>query len=354
MSVLDSWTFAPFTDALVVAATAAYTALVHRLRAQPASRWPRRCSAAWVAGAGALVIAVNSPVAAYGQELLWVHMVAHLLLIMVVPVLAVWARPITLLRDGCGPRGRRVLDGVLRSRPLRILTFPLTALMTYTSVIVLTHLTGFQQTAAGDTALRGLEIASYLASGYLLFWPLAGSEAAPWQVPYPLRFLVLGLAMGPDTLTGVALMMTSAPPYAPWHPGQLPVAPGDQHGAGAIMWGGGDGLMMILMIIVAVRWGLAAQERQDLGPWMEHARRRALLGDGPDDVRDAVDEDPRALDAYNAMLASLAGRPRSRAAQDRNTERATPSGPPRRQSNQHHNTLAAMPPDTGKETTGDP
>ncbi|MGH3814845.1 MAG: hypothetical protein ACRDUV_20765, partial [Pseudonocardiaceae bacterium] len=35
-------------------------------------------------------------------------------------------------------------------------------------------------------------------SGYLLFLPLVGSEASPWEIPHLVRFALLGLAMGAD------------------------------------------------------------------------------------------------------------------------------------------------------------
>jgi len=157
-----------------------------------------------------------------------------------------------------------------------------------------------------------------------------GGELGSWSLPYLLRFLVLALGMGADTLTGVALMLTSrplAPAYAAAHPGWGPGALLDQEAAGAIMWFGGDLLMMILMIIVAVQWGRAGADQQGLGIWLEGARRRAVLGPqaagfpttaGPRDTTpddgeidaeiDAeidIDEDQRALDAYNAALAAL-------------------------------------------------
>jgi putative copper resistance protein D len=65
---------------------------------------------------------------------------------------------------------------------------------------------------------------------------------------------------------------------------------------------------------VAVQWGRAGADRQGLGDWLEGARRRAVLG-GPGGADSGVggdydgdlDDDQRALDAYNATLAALHG-----------------------------------------------
>lgn len=69
------------------------------------------------------------------------------------------------------------------------LTVPL-----YAAVLVLTHLTGFQQAMATHMWIHDAELLLYLVSGYLLLLPLAGEELSvepPW--PYGLRLLVLAL-----------------------------------------------------------------------------------------------------------------------------------------------------------------
>jgi putative copper resistance protein D len=110
------------------------------------------------------------------------------------------------------------------------------------------------------------------------------------------------------------------------HSGWGPNALRDQQVAGAIMWFGGDLLMMLLMIVVGVSWSRAEPDQQGLGGWLEEARRRALLGAGDAhgdngahgagwagrelvDVAVDVDSDQRALEVYNATLAALHGLP---------------------------------------------
>ena len=71
------------------------------------------------------------------------------------------------------------------------------------------------------------------------------------------------------------------------------------------MWWGGDGLMMILILVVAARWVRAESGRgSDLGPWLDRVRQQTLLGT---DTAADVDEDDAALAAYNARLAALHG-----------------------------------------------
>jgi putative copper resistance protein D len=312
--VLSSWSFPAVVGPLAVAATAGYLWLLRRASAARADarvgHW--RPVIAWLLGMLALVVAVDGPVGRWADTLFWVHMVQHLLLIMVVPVLVVWARPIRLIRDTRRPSESAARPG----RPLRWATAPLTGLVAYSAVVVLTHLTGFQQLSATHPAVRAAELALYVVAGYLFFLPTLSVERGPWSLPHLLRFLLLVLGMGADTLTGVALMLTTrplAPAYAATHSGWGPTALADQELAGAVMWFGGDLLMMLLIIVVAVQWSRAAAERQGLGDWLEGVRRRAVLaGPAGTDSEGGVeiDDDEDALRSYNAMLADLHRRER--------------------------------------------
>jgi putative membrane protein len=308
-AALALWRFSPVVDLVLVLATAGYLLLVRRCGNGDGPRWPWLRTTAFLLAVATLVVALDGPVAAYADVLFWVHMVQHLMLIMVVPVLLVWAQPWRLIHTAGGARARTALDRAVGSRVARWVTAPLLGLGLYAAVVVLTHLTGFQQLSVTQPAIRAVELALYLVSGYLLFLPLAGAELSPWSPPHLVRFALLALSMGVDTLTGVILMLTPRPlasAYAATHPGWGPGALADQETAGAIMWFGGDVLMLLLMIAIAVRWGQARDQTQGLGGWIEGVRHRALLGAdaAATDVND-VDDDERALQAYNAALASL-------------------------------------------------
>ncbi|MGH3770562.1 MAG: cytochrome c oxidase assembly protein [Pseudonocardiaceae bacterium] len=303
-TAVTTWTSAPIVDVLAGLAVAGYLMAARRRARATGSSWPPRATVSWLAGVAVLLVSVHSGIEVYGHALLWVHMIQHLLLIMVVPVLLIWGQPIRL-------GWRRAPSG----RLARWLTFPVLTLGLYTGVLVVTHLTGFSELMATQPWAHHLEQVLYLLSGYLLFLPLAGSEASPWPVPHVVRFALLGLAMGADTLVGVALMLTGqplAPSTALMRPGWGPSLLGDQNSAGAIMWVGGDVLMMLLMLAVVAQWS-AIGSRARLGDWLESARRQSLASigsaPGPDhttiETTADVDDDEPARQAYNRMLAAL-------------------------------------------------
>lgn len=303
-TAVTTWTSAPLVDVLAVLAVAGYLIAVRRRRATTGTGWPLRRTVSWLVGVAVLVVSVHSSIEVYGHALLWVHMIQHLLLIMVVPVCLVWAQPIRLVW-GRSPSGALA----------RWVTFPVLTLGLYTAVLVITHLTGFPEAMATQTWVHHLEQALYLVSGYLLFLTLVGSEDSPWPVPHLVRFALLALAMGADTLVGVALMLTGnplAPSTMLMRPDWGPTLLEDQQWSGAIMWVAGDGLMLLLMLAVAVQWSASGSQAR-LGDWLESARRQSLAGIGSasaddhdtvDTSRD-VDDDEAARQAYNRMLTAL-------------------------------------------------
>ena len=66
----------------------------------------------------------------------------------------------------------------------------------------------------------------------------------------------------------------------------------DQSMAGAIMWFAGDGLMMMLMIVIGGRWIVDGDRvGAGLGPWLDRVRRQATLGSDADDSIDLDDDE---------------------------------------------------------------
>src|SRR6185295_13808379 len=93
-------------------------------RLHPGHPVPRRRTLSWVLGIVALLVALDSGIERYDTTLFWVHMVQHLLLILVAPVLLLAAGPITMLLRASSPetRRRRILP-VLHSRVVRAVSF---------------------------------------------------------------------------------------------------------------------------------------------------------------------------------------------------------------------------------------
>ncbi|BDH57843.1 cytochrome c oxidase assembly protein [Tsukamurella sp. PLM1] len=306
--ILQTWVFTPVVTTLMVLSTALYVYGVVRAR-RAGVRWPISHTVSWFLAMALLVFSVNSVMGELSKHLFWAHMVVHLILITVVPLFLVLAQPIRLLATATGPDGDRRVRAVLGNRAVRLITSPVVGLPLYAFALISTHLTGFQDLAIEHPWLKSLEYTGYFVVGWIFMLPLVGNElCGPTKLSHPLRFASFLLAMGPDTLVGVTLMMTStelAPGYAASRAGWGPTGLEDQSAAGAIMWFGGDGLMMVLLLVVAFQWITAeatGKRGGNMGAWLDSARRSTLIGD---DADGDVDDDEAALAAYNARLREM-------------------------------------------------
>ncbi|GGF14817.1 hypothetical protein GCM10007298_08670 [Williamsia phyllosphaerae] len=310
--LLSDWTITPAWWAVMAVTTALYLIGVRRAAHRSPTTWPVYRTLSWFGAMVILVVALNSGVAMYSHHLFWVHMLVHLMLIMVIPLLLVVAQPIRLGLDTLGPTGAQRLRGFMTHRVTRFFTSPAFSVPLYAAVLVGTHLTGFQQAMSENMWIHETESVVYLVSGYLLLLPTIGGEFSGHDLSHPVRFVTLLISMGPDTLVGVILMLTDrpiAPAYGESRMGWGPSALADQNIAGAIMWFGGDGLMMLLLVLVAGQWIRAEThpdpDRPRRQSWLDSARRSATMGE--DGESDDIDSDEAALAAYNARLAKMYG-----------------------------------------------
>jgi cytochrome c oxidase assembly factor CtaG len=314
-AVLTQWEFAPVVTAAVLAVGALYLWGAWRVRRRhPARPWPWWRTGMFLAGLAVVVIATQSGIGAYDDVLFWDHMVQHLLLIMVAPPLLVVGEPFTLLLHASRNPLHSWAKRVIRSRVVSFLTWPPFGLVAYIVTIVATHLTGLTGLTLRDPLLHDAEHVLYLVVGYLFFLPLLGREPIRWRVSYPIRILVLFLAMPVDTFTGLVLGYATSGTYTegPRPPGALgPVQ--DVHWGGAIMWIAGDAIMFALMLLVLLAWSRERRASWGMSGWLEAARKsrfdEVVAPGGPAVARTGrggIDDDEH-LAAYNAYLARLHG-----------------------------------------------
>lgn len=313
---VTTWGLHPVAAAVAALLVVGYVVGVVTLRRRRGhaeqGAWRRRETTVWLGAVTLLVLSTQSFVAAYSDSLFWLHMVQHLLLIMVVPVLLVLGRPLDLLLAALPARPAERARVMLRTGVVALLTHPAVSVSLYAATIAGTHLTGFMNATMSHPWLRGAEFAAYVISGFLLFLPLVGADAPlRWTLSAPLRMMVLVVAMPVDTFTGVVLGQTARYPWpamAAVHPSWAPPLLTDLHLGGAIMWLGGDAIMAVLLAVCAVSWvrHAGAGDTSDLGRWLSEARvnyQADLTGTVPavDATGDGVDE----LAAYNDYLRRL-------------------------------------------------
>ena len=328
-AILDHWEFAPVVTAIAAVAAALYLWGAWRVaRRHPARPWPWWRTAMFLGGLAVIVMATESGIGAYDDVLFWDHMIQHLMLIMIAPPMLVIGQPFTLLLHASRNPLHTWAKRVVRSRVVSFLTWPPFGLAAYAAAIVGTHLTGLMGLVMTNPALHDAEHALYLVVGYLFFLPIFGREPIRWRVSYPIRLLVLILAMPVDTFTGLVLgyANTGMPGMpASGRPAGAPSPVEDVHWGGAVMWIGGDAIMLAFIMVVFLLWS-----RDDLAAtrghgWLETARKsnfdelvathatrdETSTASGPPAGTKAASaasggiDDDEHLAAYNAYLARL-------------------------------------------------
>ncbi len=237
--------------------------VIRNNRLHPRHKWSPWRTVAWLGALATTLVAIASFVGVYDGVLFWDHMVQHLLLIMVAAALFAMASPLALAHRATTGRSHRAVNAVLRSAPARFLGHPLVAFITYALVIPLTHLTSFYDYTLTHESVHDTEHLVFLFAGYLFWRQVFGIDPNANRLSPPLQLAYLFVAIPIDTFTGLSLMQARSElfsAYTEQHRTWGPTLVTDLHIGGAIMWVGGDTLMLLAMIPVAIRW-LHREER---------------------------------------------------------------------------------------------
>jgi cytochrome c oxidase assembly factor CtaG len=283
--LVTGWSFEPVPLALIVAAGLLYWAGLRRLTTLP--RWPSGRVWAWYGGLGAALLAVASPIDTYADVSFSTHMTQHVLLMFVAAPLFALGAPVTLaLRASRHATRRQLLLPVLHSRPVAVLTHPITAMALFTTVEYVVHLTSFYNAALTSRPVHDLEHALFVFTAVLFWWPVVGLDPAPRKMSHPVRIVYLVLSMPLQAFLAVAIL--SGEPYQhylalppPWG-GAHAVA--DLSNAGAIMWITGDLAALIAGLLVA-------------GAWLRHDQVRQARIEDEEDRRAARAAEARAVES---------------------------------------------------------
>jgi cytochrome c oxidase assembly factor CtaG len=261
---LLDWTGGP-AFAWVVGSALLYW-LGGRHSAHPRSGPDRWRTASFAAGLVTIVIALDSPIDDLAEELLWVHMVQHVLILMVAPPLLALARPWNRMWHGfpLGLRRRtaRTVTQSPRLAPLRraaaVLQDPLPSWLAFNVTFLAWHVPAAYDATLHSQFVHAFEHATFFATA-LLFWTRV-VDSPPWRSPLAdvPRAVYVGLAMVVSWMLAIAFALATAPAYAPYaaqasRPGGI-TALADQQLAAGVMWVPGSIPFTIAILFVVYRW----------------------------------------------------------------------------------------------------
>ncbi|MGV9565890.1 cytochrome c oxidase assembly protein [Streptomyces sp. NPDC003480] len=262
-------------------------------------KWPVGRTVSYVIGVLTVMLVMCTKLNDYGMVMFSVHMVQHMVISMLSPILLLLGAPITLAlralptagRDRKGPR--ELLLMLLHSRYVRVITHPAFTIPLFIASLYGLYFTPLfdflMQSKAGHIAM----MVHFLAVGVVFFWPIMGIDPGPHRPGHLMRMLELFAGMPFHAFFGIALMMASTPMVGSYRnpPASLGIdALADQTSAGGIAWAFSEVPSVLVLLALLFQW-YRSEQRQ--------AKRKDRAAD-----RDGDKE----LQAYNAYLASLNAR----------------------------------------------
>jgi putative copper resistance protein D len=268
ISLAFGWSFDPLVLLPAIAALLLWRYGVGRVaRLHPNRPVATRRTVSWAAGVGVLMFALDSGIERYDTTLFSVHMVQHLLLTLVAPVLLLYAGPITMLLQASSPETRkRWILPVLHSGVVRFLSFPVVSWLVFAVVMWASHFSPLFDVALENEWVHRFEHGLYLFAALLFWWPVVGPDPSPWRMAPAVKVLYVGLQMPQNTFLALAIYMATTPLYQhyvttvrSWGPSPLE----DQQMAGGIMWLAGDFAFITAVILLVLAW-MRDDERRSL------------------------------------------------------------------------------------------
>jgi cytochrome c oxidase assembly factor CtaG len=129
---------------------------------------------AFAGGIAVLFVALISPLHVVSESLFAAHMIQHLLLVMVAPVLLVWSRPVAPLLRGLPASGRKQVAHITRIKVLQTawerLTSPIVAAGLHVGALWLWHVPTLYSAAVNNIAIHMLEHATFFGTALLFWW----------------------------------------------------------------------------------------------------------------------------------------------------------------------------------------
>jgi putative membrane protein len=233
----------PLTLALLLAALLYVRGWLY-LRSRSLKVIPVWRAGAFLIGLFFIWIALGSPLAAFDEELLAVHMAQHLLLMTIAPPLILIAAPVMPLLHGLPqPFVHGVLGPLFRWRLMqqmgRVLSQPAVCWLAAVAALVGWHVPAAFTLGLQSETWHVVEHSCFVASGFLFWWPVVQPWPSVSTTPRWSILLYLFLATLPCDILSAFLVFCDRVVYpiylsAPRHFGLSALE--DQEFAAALMW----------------------------------------------------------------------------------------------------------------------
>lgn len=262
--ILLDWRFDLLFGSAAIILAVLYLAAVIRLHRR-GDRWSPGRGTAWLLGCALLLFTTSSGLGRYLPTSFSMHMTAHLLLSMLIPLLLVLGAPATLALRALPPAGkgnppgpREWLQGGLRSRWARFFAHPVVATAMFVAGFWVLYFGGIFDIAVRSHPAHILMNLCFLLSGYQFYWAVVGVDPTSRAIPtlgkigmvsavIPLQAFFGVRLMGTETVLGERFYRSL---HLPWHTDLL----ADQRVGGFIAWAAGEVPLVVLLMALLIQW----------------------------------------------------------------------------------------------------
>jgi putative membrane protein len=259
-----NWTWPPSIVLPLFAAAALY--ILGTLKLARSSRAYRALPTIWFAlGWLSLLLALDSPIHEIGEQLFWVHMTQHEILMLVSAPLIALGEPLVFFLRALPDGWRQRVSKISNLRPLRksisVTSAPLSAWFLSAAALWIWHLPWLFDRAVESDWIHAAQHTTFFLSALLFWWPLTAKKPSMGYGPGILYIFTTGLHT-----SVLGALLTFAP--RPWYHPYLTTAPiwhitaiEDQQLGGLIMWIPAGTLLLIVSLVLLARWLNESQTR---------------------------------------------------------------------------------------------
>ncbi len=263
--------------------------------------WAIGRTISFVFGIMCVIWSTSGGISRYAMISFSAHMISHMVLSMLAPVLITLGAPVTLAlralpasHDKSLRNARAWILSLLHSKFVRFTTNPIFVLLIFTVGLYGLYFTSIFATLMASHTGHVFMSVHFLISGLLFAYLVIGVDPAPRKIPYWSRLLLVLVALSIHAFFGLAIMQSQEPLGNAWYstvtPPWLIDSLHDTQVAGGFAWAFGEIPMLVLLVVISIQWS-RSDERL--------ARQKDRAAD-----RDGNQE----LDEYNQRLLDLHNR----------------------------------------------
>jgi putative membrane protein len=213
-----------------------------------------------------LFVALDSPIHELSEQLFWVHMTQHELMMLIAAPLLVLAKPAVPFLWALPWKPRQLVATITRLQPMQrtwnAVSAPLTAWLLHAVALWVWHAPALFAATLRSDLVHALQHISFLGTALLFWWTLLGGHGR--RLGYGGAVVYVFTTTVHTSVLGALLTFAARPWYTPyfltapaWHMSALE----DQQIGGLIMWIPAGTLLTIIGLVLLVKW-------------LEHSQRR--------------------------------------------------------------------------------